>query len=151
MIMAVVRNGVTDVKGYKDLKGKNVGGISGGADGELPAREIEKKYGAFKSFKGYPGNAELFADLAVGRIDVAISPDTAAAAFLKTNPNAGKITGEPYIVRFVGIPMQKGSKELKAFFDQCIRDMKKEGLLDKWGKQYFGIDNYSASLVDRDP
>jgi len=54
-------------------------------------------------------------------------------------------------VRFVGIPMQKGSKELKAFFDQCIRDMKKEGLLDKWGKQYFGIDNYSASLVDRDP
>ena len=151
MIVAVVRNGVTDVKGYKDLKGKNVGGISGGADGELPAREIEKKYGAFKSFKGYPGNAELFADLAVGRIDVAISPDTAAAAFLKTNPNAGKITGEPYIVRFVGVPMQKGSKELKGFIDQCIRDMKKEGLLDKWGKQYFGIDNYSASLVDRDP
>ena len=29
--------------------------------------------------------------------------------------------------------------------------MKKEGLLDKWGKQYFGIDNYSASLVDSDP
>jgi ABC-type amino acid transport substrate-binding protein len=151
MIMAVVRTGVDDVKSYKDLKGKNVGGISGGADGELPAREIEKQYGEFKSFKGYPGNAELFADLAVGRIDVAISPDTAAAAFLKSRPGVGKITGEPYVVRFVGIPMQKGSKELKALFDQSIRDARKEGLLDKWGEQYFGIEKYSASLVDRDP
>lgn len=150
-IVAVVRAGVTGVNGYKDLKGKNVGGISGGADGELPARAIEKQYGEFKAFRGYPGNTELFADLAAGRIDVAISPDTAAAAFLKGHPGVGKITGEPFIVRYVGIPMQKGSKELKAAFDQAIRDMKKEGLLDKWGKQYFGIDNYSAQLVDRDP
>jgi hypothetical protein len=36
-------------------------------------------------------------------------------------------------------------------FDQSIRDMKKEGLLDKWGVQYFGIEKYSADLVDRDP
>jgi cystine transport system substrate-binding protein len=150
-IVAVVRTGVTGVKGYKDLKGKNVGGISGGADGELPAREIEKQFGAFKSFKGYPGNTELFSDLAAGRLDVAISPDTAAAAFLKTHAGVAKITGEPFVVRYVGVPMQKGSKELKAAFDQAIRDMKKEGLLDKWGKQYFGIDAYSAQLVDRDP
>ena len=27
----------------------------------------------------------------------------------------------------------------------------KEGLLDKWGAQYFGIEKYSADLVDRDP
>ncbi|MCX7366627.1 MAG: transporter substrate-binding domain-containing protein, partial [Alphaproteobacteria bacterium] len=47
-IVAVVRTGVTGVNSYKDLKGKNVGGISGGADGELPAREIEKQYGEFK-------------------------------------------------------------------------------------------------------
>lgn len=151
MIVPVVRNSVTDVKSYKDLKGKNVGGISGGADGELPAREIEKKFGEFKSFKGYPGNAELFADLAVGRIDVAISPDTAAAGFLKAHPGVAKIIGEPYVVRYVGIPIQKNTPELKAAFDQAIRDMKKEGLLDKWGAQYFGIENYSAQLVDRDP
>ncbi len=150
-VVAVVRAGVADVKSYKDLKGKNVGGISGGNDGEVPAREIEKKFGQFKSFKGYAGNTEMFADLVIGRIDVAITPDTAAAQFLKTHPGAGAIAGEPYSVRYVGVPMQKGSKELKAAIDQAIRDMKKESLLDKWGLQFFGIQNYSAQLVDNNP
>ncbi|MGH6798084.1 MAG: substrate-binding periplasmic protein, partial [Roseiarcus sp.] len=137
-VIPVVRKGLTDVHGYKDLKGKIVGGISGGNDGEIPAREIAAKYGAFKDFKGYTGNAELFADLAIGRIDVAISPDTAAGFFLKTHPDVGTIVGEPYQVRYVGIPMQKGSTELKAAIDGAIREMRQQGLLDKWGKEYFG-------------
>jgi ABC-type amino acid transport substrate-binding protein len=150
-VVAVVRKGLDNVHGYKDLKGLTVGGISGGNDGEVPAREISAKYGEFKAFKGYTGNAELFADLAIGRIDAAISPDTAAGFFLKSHPGVASIVGEPYQVRYVGIPMQKGSTELKAAFDGAIREMRKEGLLDKWATQYFGIDNYSAQLVDQVP
>ena len=44
--------------------------------------------------------------------------------------------------------MPKGSADLKAGVDAAIREMKKEGLLDKWGKQYFGIDHYSAQLSE---
>ena len=150
-VVTVIRKGLSDVHGYKDLKGKVVGGISGGNDGEIPAREIAAKYGAFKDFKGYTGNAELFADLAIGRIDAAISPDTAAGFFLKTHPDVGMIVGEPYQVRYVGIPMQKGSTQLKAAIDAAIREMRQQGLLDKWGKQYFGIDNYSSQLIDKVP
>lgn len=150
-VVAVVRKGLDNVHGYKDLKGLTVGGISGGNDGEVPAREISAKYGEFKGFKGYTGNAELFADLAIGRIDAAIAPDTAAAFFLKSHPGVASIVGEPYQVRYVGIPMQKGSTQLKAAFDDAIREMRKEGLLDKWAKQYFGIDDYSAQLVDQVP
>ena len=50
-------------KGLQGPRRANVGAISGGNDGEIPAREIEKQFGAFKSFKGYPGNAEMFADM----------------------------------------------------------------------------------------
>lgn len=150
-VVAVIRKGLEDVHSYKDLKGKTVGGISGGNDGEVPAREIAAKYGAFKDFKGYTGNAELFADLAIGRIDAAISPDTAAGYFLKTHPGVGEIVGEPYQVRYVGIPMQKGAVQLKAAIDAAIREMRQQGLLDRWGKQYFGIDHYSAQLIDGVP
>jgi ABC-type amino acid transport substrate-binding protein len=150
-VVAVIRKGLSDVHSYKELKGKTVGGISGGNDGEVPAREIAAKYGAFKAFKGYTGNAELFADLAIGRIDAAISPDTSAAYFLKTHPGVGEIVGEPYQVRYVGIPMAKGATQLKAAFDAAITEMRTQGLLDKWAKQYFGIDHYSAQLIDHVP
>ncbi len=147
-VVVVARNGVTDIKGYKDLKGKRVGAIAGANDGEMPAREIEKKYGEFGSFKGYGGYAEMFTDLAVGRIDAVVAPDTSAANLLHQRPGIGAIVGEPYQVRFVGAPMPKGSTELKARVDAAVREMKKEGLLDKWGKQYFGIDHYGAQLKE---
>jgi cystine transport system substrate-binding protein len=54
-------------------------------------------------------------------------------------------------VRFVGVPMQKGSTQLKAKMDEAIRAMRKDGLLDRWAKQYFGIDNFSAQLIDQVP
>jgi L-cystine transport system substrate-binding protein len=150
-VVAVIRKGINDIRGYKDLKGKVVGGISGGNDGEIPAREIAAKFGAFKDFKGYTGNAELFADLAIGRLDAVISPDTAAGYFLKTHPGVGEIVGEPYKITYVGVPMQKGSTELKAAIDRAITEMRQQNLLDKWGQQYFGIEHYSAQLIDHLP
>ena len=59
---------MTDINGPTDLKGRMVGAISGGMDGEIPAKAIEKEHGAFKSFKGYAGYAEMFADMEIGRI-----------------------------------------------------------------------------------
>jgi ABC-type amino acid transport substrate-binding protein len=150
-VVIVARSSAADIKSYRDLAGKTVGGISGGNDGEIPARAIEQKFGAFKAFKGYPGNAELFADFAIGRLDAAVSPDTVAASFLQKTPGVGHIAGEPYQIRYVGIPMQKGSKELKALVDGAIREMKAQGLLDQWGKKYFGIDGYAKELVDEVP
>ena len=60
---------MTDINGPTDLKGRMVGAISGGMDGEIPAKATEKEHGAFKSFKGYAGYAEMFADMEIGRIE----------------------------------------------------------------------------------
>jgi L-cystine transport system substrate-binding protein len=145
-VVVVVRNGVTDVHGFQDIHGKRVGAIAGSNDGEVPAREIERKYGQFAVFKGYGGYAEMFTDLALGRLDVVVAPDTAAANLLRQHAGVAAIVGGPYSVRFVGAPMPKGSAELKAKVDEAIRSMIRDKLADQWGKQYFAIDNYSAQL-----
>lgn len=150
-VVPVVRKGVTGVTGFKTLAGRDVGAISGGNDGEIPAREIEKQFGAFKSFKGYPGYAEMFADLRAGRIEVIIAPDLAAGDYMKKFPGEATFAGEPFQVRFVGLPMQKGSTELKAAADAVIRQARQDGTLDKMAKQFFGIDGFSKQLIDKVP
>src|SRR5213593_2022364 len=52
-VVVVARASVKDINGPAALHGRLVGAISGGMDGEIPAREIEKEHGAFKAFKGY--------------------------------------------------------------------------------------------------
>lgn len=148
-VVLVVRNGVTDIKSVQDLKDKRVGGIAGGNDGEIPARKIEQEVGKFREFKGYSGYTEMFTDMAAGRLDAIIAPDTAAGNVIKQRPGLASIVGQPYQVRFVGAPMRKGaSAELKTKVDAAIREAKKQGLLDQWGKEFFGIDNFSSQLVE---
>jgi len=149
-VVVVAKEG-SGITGPADLPGKRVGGISGGMDGEIPAKEIEQEFGAFDQFKGYAGYAEMFADVEIGRVDAIVAPDTAAANFIREKPGVAAIVGEPYRVRYVGVPMQKGSTELKAAIDEAIREMRAKGLLDEWGQQYFGIEDYSAALVDEVP
>ncbi len=150
-VVVVARGKNPEIKGPADLKGHVVGAISGGMDGEIPAREIEKQHGAFKAFKGYAGYAEMFADMEIGRIDAAVTPDTAAANFLKEKPGLATIVGKPYAVRYVGVPMHKPAPQLKAKIDEAIRAMRQQGLLDRWAKQYFGLDHFSEQLVDTVP
>lgn len=150
-VVVVKRANAAGINGYKDLAGKRVGAISGGNDGEIPAREIAAKFGDFSEFKGYAGYAEMFQDLAIGRVDAIIAPDTAAANFVKQRPGIGSLVGEPYQVRYVGVPMPKGSAELKAVIDGAIVEMRQKGLLDQWATKYFGIDNFSSQLLDRVP
>ena len=150
-VVVVRRSDATDIEGPATLAGKRVGAIAGGNDGEVPARAIEEEHGAFEGFKGYAGYAEMFQDLAIGRIDAVVAPDTAAANFVRERPGVAEIVGEPYQVRFVGVPMQKGSPELKAAVDEAIRSAREEGLLDEWAQKYFGIENFSAELVDEVP
>lgn len=145
-VVVVRKAGLKEINGYKDLKGRKVGAIAGGNDGEVPARAMEKEVGAFADFKGYAGYAEMFADLAIGRVDALVAPDTAAANFIRERPGIGEIVGAPFSISFVAVPMQKGSPKLKAEIDAVIRDLKSSGKLDEWGKSYFGIDKFSAQL-----
>lgn len=150
--VVVVRSSKANgIASYKDLAGKRVGAISGGNDGEIPAREVASKFGDFSEFKAYAGYSEMFQDLAIGRVDALIAPDTATANFLRERPGVGEIVGDPYHVSYVGVALPKGSAELKAAIDGAIREMRETGRLDEWGKKYFGIDKFSQQLIDQVP
>jgi ABC-type amino acid transport substrate-binding protein len=125
--------------------------ITGAADGEIPARQISEKFGAFKEFKGYPGFSEMFQDLAIGRIDAAVAPEHAAADFNKQRPGIVKLTPEPYQVRFVGVALQKGSPQLKAAFDETILDLRRSGMLDRLAEKYFGYKDYTKGIPEQLP
>jgi ABC-type amino acid transport substrate-binding protein len=150
-VVAITRPASKDINSYKDLKGRMVGAITGGADGEIPARQISEKFGAFKEFKGYPGFSELFQDLAIGRIDAAITPEHAAADFNKQRPGIVKITTEPYQVKYVAVAFQKGSPQLKAAFDETILALRRDGTLDKLAEHYFGYKNYTKGIPEQLP
>jgi ABC-type amino acid transport substrate-binding protein len=70
---------------------------------------------------------------------------------MKKFPGEASFAGEPFQVRFVGIPMQKGSTELKAAVDATIRKARQDGTLDTLAKKFFGIDGFSKQLVDKVP
>src|SRR5256886_10386553 len=106
-VVVVARASVADIHGPTDLKGRTVGAISGGMDGEIPARAIEREHGAFKGFKGYAGYAEMFADMEIGRIDAAVAPDTAAGHLLKDKPRLGRDVGPPDVAPLLGVPLHK--------------------------------------------
>ncbi len=150
-VVVVRRAGADDITGPDTLAGKQVGAISGANDGEVPARALEKEHGAFGAFRGYAGYSEMFADLGIGRVEAIVAPDTAAANFIRQRPGVAEIVGEPVQVRFVGVPMQKGSAALKAEIDKAIREMRDGGEIDAWAKEFFGIENFSAQLVDEVP
>jgi ABC-type amino acid transport substrate-binding protein len=151
VVTTIIRNDVANVNSYKDLKGLRVGGVTGGGDSGIPAEEINQKFGPYKSYTGYTGFAEMMADLKIGRLDAVIHTDLTASQWIKENPGVARIVGEPYAVRFVGIPMRKGAVNLKQQIDEAIREMRRQGLLDKWAMQYFGLENFSAQLIDHVP
>ncbi len=150
-VIAITRPQLKEIQSFKDLKGRTVGAITGGADGEIPARKISDELGAFKEFKGYPGFSELFQDLAIGRIDAAITPEHAAADFNKQKPGVVRLTTEPYQVRYVAIAMQKNSPELKKAVDATILELRRAGTLDQWAEKYFGYKDYMKQIPEELP
>lgn len=135
-IVAVVNKGSHKVKNIKDIKGKVIGVIAG-ATSEAVVRQI----GGYQQLKQYPGGAEVFQDLANGRIDAIAIGQDAAGDYIK-NAAIGKnmeIAGKPYQVVDVGVPMKKNSPELKAAIDKIIQEKKQDGTYDKLTQKYFGL------------
>jgi cystine transport system substrate-binding protein len=150
-VVAVARAAATDIGGFKDLKGKVVGAINGAADGEQAARSIAEKYGAFKELRVYSGFNELFQDMAIGRIEAAVTPENAAAYFNKRRPGIVRLTQPPFIVRPVAAHFHKGEPQLRAAFDEPILALRKSGKLDEWAEQYFGIKDYVSGIPETPP
>jgi ABC-type amino acid transport substrate-binding protein len=118
-----------------DFSGLIVGAISG-----TPQSEWLQKKGGYKELKEYPGNAEAFTDLKMGRFDMYMTNRIVIADFIKrdTSPNPLKMVGEPTQAVAAGIAMRKDEPELKAEIDAAITKLAASGELDRIGETYVG-------------
>lgn len=101
---------------------------------------------ARSSLRRYPDQAELFLDLALGRLDAALSDVIGARSeFLDTEVGAGFEFAGPALddpVWFgdgIGIAVRRGDERLRAALDGALRDLRQSGVLEAIRGRYVGF------------
>ena len=132
--LVIRANETRALKTPADLKGKKIGVGQGTNFAEI-ARGIE---GA--EVKVYPGAQEYLADLAAGRIDVALN-DSLLIPYLAAKTRLPVKAGAPLgKVESNAIPFRKGNPKFKAAIDKALADLKADGSYAKNSTKYFGRD-----------
>lgn len=126
----VVRKDNTRINSISDLKGKQVGTLSGAV-----AQKILEDMGDV-DIKVYSGQVEPYEDLALGRIDAVLLDLPIAAYYGKPNPKL-KYAGPPLGEGFYGIAIRKEDRALKKKIDEILDKLLRSGELkhiyEKWG------------------
>jgi arginine/ornithine transport system substrate-binding protein len=99
------------------------------------------------TLRRYPDRAELFLDLALGRLDAVLTNVVAAPVeFLDTELGAGfdlagPVLDDPaWFGDGIGIAVRKGDEQLRAALNDALRDLRGSGNLDALRSRYFGFD-----------
>ncbi|MBK0032914.1 ABC transporter substrate-binding protein [Erwinia sp. S43] len=128
------------------LKGKTVG-VAQGTTQEAFAKSVWETQGV--QVVSYQNEAEIYPDLASGRLDATfINAAAAETGFLKTPQGAGyHIAGEPmydqkYFGEGIGIGLRKDDTARVEKINQALAELHKNGTYDKLAKKYFSFDVY---------
>ena len=128
------------------LKGKHVG-VAQGTTQEAFAKSVWESAGV--QVVSYQNEAEIYPDLAAGRLDaVFINAAAAETGFLKTPQGAGyHIAGEPmydqkYFGEGIGIGLRKDDAARAEKINQVLKELHKNGTYDVLAKKYFSFDVY---------
>jgi len=128
----------------ESLKGKRVGVLQGSIF-EIYAKANWAGQGV--DVRSYADQDQVYADLAVGRLDAALQESQAALdGFLKRSQGAGfafaggPVHDDKIFGQGIGIGVRKADTELKQQLDQAIAQLKADGTFDKIAKKYFQVD-----------
>jgi polar amino acid transport system substrate-binding protein len=122
-----------------DLCGVAVG-VEKGATGDLVADDItkqcEKDGKEAVDKKPFADQASAIQALQAHRVDAVLALDLTLAYNVKQNPEAFEVPAEPFGVLPVGIPVPKGSTELRDAVQAALIEIQKSGVYDdiltKW-------------------
>lgn len=99
------------------------------------------------TLRHYPDQAELFIDLALGRLDAVLtSAITARTEFLDTELGAGFEFAGPalddpaWFGEGIGIAVRKGDERLRTALNEALRELRSAGTLDAIRSRYVGFD-----------
>ncbi|MQN01744.1 MAG: amino acid ABC transporter substrate-binding protein [Lachnospiraceae bacterium] len=132
----IVKKGNTDIKSFKDLKGKTTANSIGST-----YQEIGEKYGA--TVKGVETLADTLRMVANKQVDASINASTAFGDYMKTNPSAPlEVAATAKEATEYGIPLEKGQNNdtLRSAINKALKEMRSDGTLKKLSIKYFGSD-----------
>jgi len=125
----------------ESLSGRRVG-VQQGSTEEMYANKYWRGKGA--DIVSYRSQAEIYSDLASGRLDVGLNAESdIQQSFLSTPQGAGfvflggDVASDAVYGGGVGIGIRKGDKALKDQIDRAITDIKKSGEFQKIAAKYF--------------
>ncbi|SMF00790.1 transporter substrate-binding domain-containing protein [Pseudogulbenkiania subflava] len=132
--LIVRKNEKRTFKSLDDLKGLKMGVTQGSNYADMV-----KAQGGIES-KFYPSAAEIFQDLASGRIDAAINDSLLIPFAIKEAKLPLKAGAAVGTTTQMGIPFAKGNPKFKAAIDGALTSLHKDGTFKKISVKWFGID-----------
>ncbi|WP_232305126.1 transporter substrate-binding domain-containing protein [Castellaniella caeni] len=140
--MLVVKKSNTAIQSGADIAGKIVGTQMGSlAQPEIQkySQQLEKEgkkgYADLKLFQSYP---DVSVALVNGTIDVGVLPSNVLALEMKQKPDAYRVVGQVGERRLLAWVTNPKDKEIRAFINQTLDDMRSDGTLAKLQEKWFG-------------
>lgn len=125
----------------ESLKGKRVG-VQQGSVFETYANQYWRDKGV--DVVSYASPDQVYADLALGRLDATLDDAASATASFLDKPqgadfqlNGKEVYDKTLFGKGTGLGLRKGDDQLKASVDQAIAEIKSDGTFSKLNKQYF--------------
>jgi ABC-type amino acid transport/signal transduction systems, periplasmic component/domain len=134
--IAVTLDSSTAVQDVSKLDGL-IAGVIGGSAHQPNVEAIS----GYKELKEYPGNAEAFADLKNGRMDVYATGRIVANDFIRNDEKEPKLkmVGEVYNALDIAVGMPKEEPELKEAINKIIEEKREDGTLAQIEEKWFGF------------
>lgn len=133
----------------ESLKGKRVG-VQQGSVFETYANQYWRDKGV--NVVSYASPDEVYADLALGRLDASLDDAASATASFLDKPQGAdfQLTGKEVYDKAMfgngtGLGLRKGDEKLKTSVDQAIAEIKADGTFSKLNKEYFTFNVSSKS------
>lgn len=133
----------------ESLKGKTIGVLQGSVQESYARKRWDRRSGV--RVVAYMDQTQTISDLKVGRVDAILFESPNAVEGLLGTPEGEKyefvgepIVNDPIMNNEIAIGLRQGDEELKAKINGAIKELKEEGLIEKFAQEYFKEDEISV-------
>ena len=126
----IVREGDTEIKGAKDLKGKAIG-VQKGTTGAIVAEEDYTK-----NVVRFDNGPEAAIDLKNGRLDAVLIDNLPAQMIAGQNPGLAVLDEKAADDEEYAMAVRKSDKDLQKVINEVLSELQSSSRIDEWVEEY---------------